>query len=139
MNYTKLGSSDLQVSRICMGCMGFGDAQSGQYTWTVDEGHSREIIKRGLELGVNFFVTAIAYQSGTSEQYLGRALRDFAKREDVVAATRFLPSPNRRLQPASPASCIFSGCWIKALPIRGWSMWICISAIFGITRPRFTM
>ncbi len=59
--------------------------------WTIDEEHSREIIKRGLELGVNFFDTAIAYQSGTSEQYLGRALKDFAKRDDVVVATKFLP------------------------------------------------
>ena len=55
MQYTKLGNSDLQVSRICMGCMGFGDAQNGQHTWTVNEAQSREIIKRGLELGVNFF------------------------------------------------------------------------------------
>ncbi len=91
MDYTKLGNSDLQVSRICMGCMGFGDARNGQHTWTVDEAHSREIIQRGMELGVNFFDTAIAYQSGTSEQYLGRALRDFARREDVVVATKFLP------------------------------------------------
>lgn len=91
MQYTNLGNSDLIVSRICMGCMGFGDAQNGQHTWTVDEQHSREIIKRGLELGVNFFDTAIAYQSGTSEQYLGRALRDFAKRDEVVVATKFLP------------------------------------------------
>ena len=91
MKYTRLGNSDLQVSRICMGCMGFGDAQNGQHTWTVDEEHSREIIQRGMELGVNFFDTAIAYQSGTSEQYLGRALRDFARREDVVVATKFLP------------------------------------------------
>ena len=91
MKYTKLGNSDLNVSRICMGCMGFGDAQHGQHTWTIDEEHSREIIKRGLELGVNFFDTAIAYQSGTSEQYLGRALKDFAKRDDVVVATKFLP------------------------------------------------
>ena len=68
MKYTKLGNSDLQVSRICMGCMGFGDAKRGQHSWTLDEEHSREIIKRGLELGVNFFDTAIAYQSGTSEQ-----------------------------------------------------------------------
>lgn len=74
-----------------MGCMGFGDAGNGQHSWTVDEEHSREIIKRGLELGVNFFDTAIAYQSGTSEQYLGRALKDFAKRDDVVVATKFLP------------------------------------------------
>ena len=71
--------------------MGFGDAQNGQHSWTVDEEHSREIIKHGLELGVNFYDTAIAYQSGTSEQYVGRALRDFAKRDEVVVATKFLP------------------------------------------------
>ncbi len=91
MKYTKLGNSDLNVSRICMGCMGFGDAKSGQHSWTLEEEHSREIIKRGLELGVNFFDTAISYQSGTSEQYVGRALRDFAKREEVVVATKFIP------------------------------------------------
>jgi len=91
MKYTKLGNSDLTVSRICMGCMGFGDPARGQHSWTIDEAHTREIIRRGLELGVNFFDTAIAYQSGTSEQYVGRALRDMAKREDVVVATKFLP------------------------------------------------
>ena len=91
MKYTRLGNSELNVSRICMGCMGFGDASNGQHSWTIDEEHSREIIKRGLELGVNFYDTAIAYQSGTSEQYLGRALRDFARRDEVVVATKFLP------------------------------------------------
>lgn len=91
MQYTRLGSSDLTVSRICMGCMGFGGAGCGQHSWTVDEEHSREIIERGLELGINFFDTAIGYQGGTSEQYLGRALRDYAKREDVAVATKFLP------------------------------------------------
>ena len=91
MQYAKLGNSELSVSRICLGCMGFGEAGNGQHFWTVDEAHSREIIKRALELGVNFFDTAIAYQSGTSEQYVGRAVRDFAKREDVVVATKFLP------------------------------------------------
>ena len=91
MKYTKLGNSDLNVSRICMGCMGFGDAQNGQHSWTLDEEHSREIIRRGLELGVNFYDTAIGYQSGTSEQFVGRALRDFAKRDEVVVATKFLP------------------------------------------------
>ena len=91
MKYTKLGRSDLNVSRICMGCMGFGDAQNGQHSWTIDEEHSREIIKRGLDLGVNFYDTAIGYQSGTSEQYVGRALRDFAKRDEVIVATKFLP------------------------------------------------
>lgn len=91
MQYTTLGNSDLNVSRICMGCMGFGDAENGQHSWTLDEEHSREIIRHGLELGVNFFDTAIGYQSGTSEQYVGRALRDFAKRGEVVVATKFLP------------------------------------------------
>ena len=91
MKYTTLGNSDLTVSRICMGCMGFGDAGRGQHSWTLDEEHSRQIIRLGLENGINFFDTAIAYQSGTSEQYLGRALRDFAKREDIVVATKFLP------------------------------------------------
>ena len=91
MKYTKLGNSDLNVSRICMGCMGFGDPNNGQHSWTLDEEHSREIIKRGLELGVNFFDTAVGYQSGTSEQYLGRAIRDFARRDEVVIATKFLP------------------------------------------------
>ena len=91
MKYTKLGNSQLTVSRICMGCMGFGDSQNGQHSWTVDEAHTRQIIRRGLELGVNFFDTAIAYQSGTSEQYLCHALRDFAKRADVVVSTKFLP------------------------------------------------
>ena len=91
MKYTKLGNSELNVSRICMGCMGFGDAKNGQHSWTLDEEHSREIIKHGLELGINFFDTAIGYQSGTSEQYVGRALKDFAERDRVVVATKFLP------------------------------------------------
>lgn len=98
MKYTKLGNSDLNISRICMGCMGFGKAGNGQHSWTIDEEHSREIIKKGLELGVNFFDTAIAYQSGTSEQYLGRAIRDFAKRDDIVIATKFLPRTNDEIE-----------------------------------------
>lgn len=97
MEYTKLGNSDLTISRICMGCMGFGEAGNGQHSWTVDEEDSRKIIKKGLELGINFFDTAIAYQSGTSEQYLGRAIRDFANRDDVVIATKFLPRTNEEI------------------------------------------
>ncbi len=98
MQYTKLGNSDLTVSRICMGCMGFGDAKSGQHSWTLDEAASRDIIRRGLELGVNFFDTAIGYQGGTSEQFVGRALRDFAKRDEVVVATKFLPRTNEEIE-----------------------------------------
>ena len=97
MQYTKLGNAELTVSRICMGCMGFGDAQNGQHSWTLDETHSREIIRRGLELGINFFDTAIGYQSGTSERYVGRALRDFARRDEVVVATKFLPRTHEEI------------------------------------------
>ena len=98
MKYAKLGNSDLNVSRICMGCMGFGDPARGQHSWTIDEERTREIIKRGLELGVNFYDTAIAYQSGTSEQYVGRALRDFAKRDEAVVATKFLPRTQEEIE-----------------------------------------
>ncbi len=91
MKYTNLGKSDLQVSRICMGCMGFGNSAIGQHSWTVDETQTRNIIKRGLDLGINFYDTAIAYQNGTSEQYVGKALRDFANRDDYVIATKFTP------------------------------------------------
>ncbi len=97
MEYIKLGNSDLNVSRICLGCMGFGDPTIGQHSWTIDEEHTREIIRRALDLGVNFFDTAIAYQLGTSEQYVGRALRDMARREDVVVATKFLPRTDEEI------------------------------------------
>ena len=91
MEYVNLGNSDLKVSRICMGCMGFGNAATGQHSWTVDEEISKSIIKRGLELGINFYDTAIAYQAGTSEEYLGKTIREYAKRDEVVIATKFLP------------------------------------------------
>ena len=91
MRYTKLGNSDLNVSRICMGCMGFGDPNNGMHTWTLNEEESRKIIKAGIDNGINFFDTAIGYQNGTSEQYVGRAIKDFADRENMVIATKFLP------------------------------------------------
>ena len=86
MQYITLGRSGLNVSRICMGCMGFGDAHHGQHSWTIDEEHSRSIIRRGLELGVNFFDTAISCQRGSSEWYPGRVLGDFTRRDRAVAA-----------------------------------------------------
>ena len=98
MKYAKLGKSDLTVSRICMGCMGFGDSSNGQHGWTLDESASREIIKYGLENGINFYDTAIAYQNGTSEQFVGRALRDFGKRDDFVIATKFLPRSQEEIE-----------------------------------------
>ena len=91
MQYTKLGNSNLKVSRICMGCMGFGDPNNGMHTWTLPEEESIEIINNGLDNGINFFDTAIGYQNGTSEQYVGRAIRENAARDEIVVATKFLP------------------------------------------------
>ncbi len=98
MKYTRLGNSDLTVSRICLGCMGFGDAKSGQHSWTLDESHSREILRYALDRGINFFDTAMGYQNGTSEQYVGRALSDFARRDEVVVATKFIPRTQSEIQ-----------------------------------------
>lgn len=98
MDHRPLGAAALSVSPVCMGCMGFGDAAQGQHRWTLNEEDSRAVIRHGLESGINFFDTAIAYQSGTSEQYLGRALRDFARREDVVVATKFLPRTQAEIE-----------------------------------------
>ena len=97
MEYVLLGNSDLRVSRICLGCMGIGDPTIGQHSWTVGEEPTREIIRRSLDLGVNFFDTAIAYQLGTSEQYVGRALRDMSMRSQVVVATKFLPRTDEEI------------------------------------------
>lgn len=91
MEYIQLGASDLKVSRICLGCMGFGDAAKGMHSWTLPYDKSKEIIAYALEKGINFFDTAMAYQGGTSEEYLGRALRECqVKREDVVIATKLM-------------------------------------------------
>ncbi len=97
MKYVTLGNSQLKVSRICMGCMGFGNAVTGQHSWTLDAAQTREIIKHGLELGINFYDTAIAYQNGTSEQFVGKALRDFAGRDDYVIATKFTPRTQQEI------------------------------------------
>lgn len=91
MEYIKLGNSDLNVSRICLGCMGFGDSKNGMHSWTLDEEHSAEIVKAALDSGINFFDTAIAYQNGTCEKYVGSAIKKYAKRDDVVIATKFMP------------------------------------------------
>lgn len=89
MEYTRLGNTGLEVSKICLGCMSFGDRSKGfQSGWLLNEEESRVIIKKALDLGINFFDTANTYAKGTSEEYLGRALRDFAHREKVVIATK---------------------------------------------------
>jgi len=88
MEYTRLGSTGMKVSRICLGCMGFGDAANWVHKWVLDEENSRPIIKKALELGINFFDTANVYSIGASEEILGRALKDFARRDEVVIATK---------------------------------------------------
>ncbi|MBQ4158499.1 MAG: aldo/keto reductase [Clostridia bacterium] len=98
MKYTILGKSDLKVSSICMGCMGFGNPVAGQHSWTVNEEETRRIIERGLEKGINFFDTAIAYQGGTSEMYVGSALKSLAKRDEYVIATKFTPRTPKEIE-----------------------------------------
>jgi aryl-alcohol dehydrogenase-like predicted oxidoreductase len=88
MDYVNLGRSGLKVSRICLGCMSYGDPERGHHAWVLNEVDSRPFIRRALELGINFFDTANMYSLGASEEVLGRALRDFAKRDDVVIATK---------------------------------------------------
>ncbi len=88
MEYAKLGNTGLEVSRICLGCMGFGDAQRWIHQWVLNEEDSRPVIQKALELGINFFDTANVYSLGASEEILGRALRDFARRDEVVVATK---------------------------------------------------
>lgn len=88
MEYAKLGNTGMDVSRICLGCMGFGDAERGTHKWVLTEDESRPVIQKALEMGINFFDTANVYSAGTSEEYIGRALKDFAKRDEVVIATK---------------------------------------------------
>ena len=94
MEYIKLGNTGLDVSRICLGCMGFGEVRPeapGSHSWVISEDESRKVINRAIELGVNFFDTANCYAGGTSEEYLGRALADYNRDELVVATKVFIP------------------------------------------------
>jgi len=98
LEYTRLGRTGLQVSRLCLGCMSYGIPERGSHAWTLDEETSRPFIRKALDLGINFFDTANVYSDGTSEEIVGRALNDYARREEVVIATkvhgRMSPGPN---------------------------------------------
>ncbi|MBV9469018.1 MAG: aldo/keto reductase, partial [Abitibacteriaceae bacterium] len=98
MDYLNLGKTGLKVSKLCLGCMTYGIPERGNHLWTLNEEQSRPFIQKALELGINFFDTANVYSDGTSEEIVGRALRDFATREEVVIATkvhgRMRPGPN---------------------------------------------
>jgi aryl-alcohol dehydrogenase-like predicted oxidoreductase len=100
MDYVKLGRTGLKVSRLCLGCMSYGIPERGAHPWTLGEEESRPFLARTLELGINFFDTSNSYSDGTSEEILGRALRDLARRDEVVIATKvFFPTrkgPNGR-------------------------------------------
>ena len=95
MHYTNLGPTGLKVSRICLGCMSYGRPGSGTHEWTLDEAAARPFFRQALELGINFFDSANGYSAGTSEEITGRALKDFARRDEVVIATKaFIPWRN---------------------------------------------
>jgi len=98
MDYVKLGHTGLEVSRICLGCMSYGIPERGNHQWVLNEEQSRPFINKALALGINFFDTANVYSDGTSEEIVGRALKDYAKRDEVVIATkvhgRMRPGPN---------------------------------------------
>lgn len=95
MKYLKLGNTDLNVSRICLGCMTYGEPNRGNHAWTLPEESSRPLLKQALEAGINFFDTANSYSDGSSEEILGLALRDYARREEVVIATKvYFPLSN---------------------------------------------
>lgn len=98
MEYVKLGHTGLDISPICLGCMTFGEPERGYPSWSVPEEESRSILKHGIEAGINFFDTANVYSDGSSEEILGRAVRDFARRDEVVVATKvrgaMRPGPN---------------------------------------------
>lgn len=98
MDYTKLGRTGLDVSRLCLGCMSYGISERGNHLWTLGESDTRPFIKQALDHGINFFDTANVYSDGTSEEIVGRALKDFARRDEIVLATkvhgRMHPGPN---------------------------------------------
>jgi 1-deoxyxylulose-5-phosphate synthase len=98
MEYTKLGNTGLDISPLCIGAMTFGEPDRGMQKWTIGDADSRALIKQAIEAGINFFDTANAYSAGSSEEILGRALKDFADRDEVVIATkvftRVRPGPN---------------------------------------------
>ncbi len=100
MDYVRLGKTGLMVSPLCLGCMSFGDASKGWHKWIMDEEESRPVIRKAIEAGINFFDTANIYAAGTSEEVTGRALKEFARRDEIVIATKahgmFGKGPNQR-------------------------------------------
>lgn len=88
MKYTKLGNTGLEVSRICLGCMSYGENSPGAHDWSLNENESRPFFRKAFESGINFFDTANAYSRGSSEEILGRAVKEFGRRDELVVATK---------------------------------------------------
>ena len=101
MQYATIGRTDIKVSRFCLGCMGFGEVREGAlHKWTLGPDDTKAIIKQTLATGINFFDTAMAYSFGTSEEYVGQALRELAPRDQWVIATKYSPRPAAMIDPA---------------------------------------
>src|SRR6476646_7877237 len=135
MEYARFGSTGMKVSRNCLGCMSYG-GPTERWPWALDEATSRPFIKRALELGITFFDTANVYSDGRSEEIVGKALRDFASRDEVVLATKVYfemgPGPTIAASPeniSSARSTPVSSAW-------GRSMSICTRFTAGTMTPR---
>lgn len=101
MEYTNLGNTDIQISKLCVGCMSFGKA-GAMHDWTLDESSTEQLVRHALDLGINFFDTANGYSAGTSEEYLGRALKKNIARDKVVIASKVYFNPGRLSAPGYP-------------------------------------
>jgi aryl-alcohol dehydrogenase-like predicted oxidoreductase len=136
MDYVKFGKTGLGVSRLCIGCMTYGIPGRGPHPWTLDEEKSRPLIKQALELGINFFDTANVYSDGTSEEIVGRALKEFTRREDVVIATKV---HGRFVRVRTGRDCRARRSlanWITACAVSAPTSSISIRFIAGIRRSR---
>lgn len=136
VEYTKLGRTGLDVSRICLGCMSYGTPDRGGHPWTLEEDAARPLIRAAVEAGVTFFDTANVYSDGTSEEIVGRALAEYAPREEIVLATkvhgRMRPGLTGRVcrgRPSSPRST-------RACAASGRTMWTSTSSTAGTRTPR---
>ena len=105
MEYTKLGSTDIEISKLCVGCMSFGKAGT-MHDWTLDENATEQVVRHALDLGINFFDTANGYSAGTSEEYLGKALKKNVSRDKAVIASKVYFNPGR---PYAPVTAVRTG------------------------------
>ena len=134
MEYVRLGRTGLEISKITLGCMTYGTPDRGPHPWTLPEDQSRPLIKQALELGINFFDTANIYSDGTSEEIVGRALKDFSTRDAVVIATKV----NGRMRPGPNGAGLSRRAILTeidhSLRRLGWTMSISTRSIVGITQ-----